>query len=83
MQSDAQHKLESLFPQMKTTRSQDLPALFCPTGAIWWASAEVLLRERTFYTQDVRGWEIPWQRAVDIDTEDDWAMAEFLLQKSA
>jgi CMP-N-acetylneuraminic acid synthetase len=23
---------------------------------------------------------MPWQRAVDIDTEDDWQLAEFLMQ---
>lgn len=82
MQSDANNSLKSLFPQMKTTRSQDLPELFCPTGAVWWARADILRREKTFYVDNVRGWEIPWQRAVDIDTEEDWAMAEYLMQRS-
>ena len=27
-----------------SARSQDLPRLFCPTGAIWWARAETLRR---------------------------------------
>ena len=26
------------------------------------------------------GWEIPWQRGIDIDTFEDWAMAEVLLR---
>jgi CMP-N-acetylneuraminic acid synthetase len=30
---------------------------------------------------DHTGWEIPWERAVDIDTEDDWRMAELLKQR--
>ena len=63
-----------------SVRSQDLPELFCPTGAIWWAKADVLRREKTFYGVGRTGWEIPWQRAVDIDTEDDWQLAELLMQ---
>jgi N-acylneuraminate cytidylyltransferase len=65
-----------------TARSQDLPELFCPTGAVWWARAPVLLRERTFHVPGRSGWELPWQRAVDIDTEDDWQLAELLLRRA-
>jgi N-acylneuraminate cytidylyltransferase len=61
-------------------RSQDLPELFCPTGAIWWASAEALRREKTFYMKGQTGWEMPWQRGMDIDTPEDWAMTEVLMK---
>ena len=71
-----------IFPERMTSRSQDLPALFCPTGAIWWARPEVLRRTGTFHVPGRTGWVIPWQRAVDIDTEDDWQMAEQLLRLS-
>lgn len=77
------YSLQPLFDRAITTRSQDLPNLFCPTGAIWWAKAEVLRRERTFHTTNRTGWEIPWQRGVDIDTEDDWWMAELLMGRLA
>ena len=33
------HELEPLFQEQMTVRSQDLPELFCPTGAIWWAQS--------------------------------------------
>jgi pseudaminic acid cytidylyltransferase len=82
MRRNAECRLESVFPDAKLTRSQDLPELFCPTGAIWWARAEILSREKTFYTKNLRGWEIPWQRGIDIDTPDDWAMAEVLMKLS-
>ena len=72
--------LDPLFAQEVTRRSQDLPELFCPTGVIWWAPAETLRSALTFHVAGRTGWEIPWQRAVDIDTEDDWAMAEALLR---
>ncbi len=80
MRRDHAYRLDPLFMEAMTKRSQDLPDLFCPTGAIWWAQAEVLRREGTYHTVDKTGWEIPWQRGLDIDTEDDWAMAEVLMQ---
>lgn len=76
-------ELEPLFEATITRRSQDLPDLFCPTGAIWWARSTTLLEHGTFHIARRTGWEINWQHGVDIDTADDWAMAETLLQMSA
>jgi pseudaminic acid cytidylyltransferase len=80
MRRNQEFRLKPIFLEEMKQRSQDLPELFCPTGAIWWASAEALRREKTFYMEGQTGWEIPWQRGVDIDTPDDWAMAEVLLK---
>jgi len=72
-----------VFPEEQGKRSQDLPALYCPTGAIWIADVENLLKHRTFYCPDHIFYPIPWQSAVDIDDLDDLAMAKaiFLLRK--
>jgi N-acylneuraminate cytidylyltransferase len=75
---DAQLHITPLFPDATKKRSQDLPLLFGPVGAIWWAQAASLRSSRNFYMPDHTGWEIPWERAVDIDTEEDWRMAELL-----
>jgi len=74
--------LEPLFQKDAWRRSQDLESLFCPTGAVWWAQSASLIKHENFYMPGVTGWEIPWQRAMDIDTEEDWKMAEFLLEYS-
>jgi CMP-N-acetylneuraminic acid synthetase len=79
MQCTGEGHVRPLFQSEAVARSQDLPALFCPTGAIWWATAERLRASRTFHVADRTGWEIPWQRGIDIDTPDDWTMAEMLL----
>lgn len=71
-------QLEPLFPDRITAPSQTLPELFCPTGAIWWARSELLRKEGTFHVSGRTGWEIAWEHGVDIDTEDDWRMAEVL-----
>ncbi len=80
MRRDDRWVLTPMFEQAATQRGQDLAELFCPTGAIWWARAGVLRREGTFHVPERTGWEIPWQRAVDIDTAADWQLAELLLR---
>jgi N-acylneuraminate cytidylyltransferase len=80
MTRDDRYHLVPIFDDQMGKRGQDLPDVFCPTGAIWWAKADVLRREKTFHIASRTGWEIPWQRAVDIDTEDDWQLAELLMQ---
>ena len=79
MRRNAKYELDPVFKETMTARSQDLPELFCPTGAIWWAQSDILQREGTYHVPGRTGWEIPWQRGVDIDTEEDWAMAEVLM----
>lgn len=72
-------RLTPLFPTAATERGQDLAPLVCPTGAVWWARAEVLRTHRTFHVPERTGWLLPWLRAIDIDTEDDWLLVERLL----
>jgi pseudaminic acid cytidylyltransferase len=73
--------LSPVFLEQTKKRSQDLPDLFCPTGAIWWIHLETLLREKTFHCENRTGWEIPWDHAVDIDTDEDWRMADALMKQ--
>jgi N-acylneuraminate cytidylyltransferase len=83
MRRSESHVLEPVFPDWVTARSQDLPAIVCPTGAVWWARTETLRLARTFHVAGRTGWEIPWPRGLDIDTEDDWALAEALAPRPA
>jgi pseudaminic acid cytidylyltransferase len=80
MRLDELGELRPLFQEQITARSQDLPELFCPTGAIWWAQSTTFRRSKTFHQQNRTGWEIPWQRGLDIDSFEDWAMAEVLFR---
>ena len=74
---------EKLFPDMANKRSQDLPNLYCPSGALWIAKREKLLEYNNFYMEDTRYYPLPWLSSVDIDEYDDFLMAElcFELQK--
>lgn len=77
---DVSGRVQPVFPERLQQRSQDLPPLVCPTGAIWWARAEILRAARTFHVEGRVAWELPWSRAIDIDTEEDWRLAEGLLK---
>lgn len=68
-----------LFPHARK-RSQDLPELYCPTGAIWIANAVDLKKQRTFYGEGWRTFELDWRHAVDIDDMDDYRMAVAMTQ---
>lgn len=71
-------RLDPVFERAVTARGQDLAELVCPTGAIWWARAEALRRAGTFHVAGRTGWEIRWDHGVDIDTAEDWWLAERL-----
>ena len=59
-------------------RSQDLPELFSPTGAIWMAKVASLLESNSFYGPGHIFWELNWKRAVDIDNYEDLELAKAL-----
>ncbi|HEY8534916.1 MAG TPA: acylneuraminate cytidylyltransferase family protein [Vicinamibacterales bacterium] len=80
MRRNADLTLAPLYPDAVQRRSQDLPPLYCPTGAIWWARAAVLREARTFHVEGRTGWEISPVHGLDIDTEDDWLLAEALMR---
>ncbi len=77
------NELSPLFPEAFKTRSQDLATLYALTGALWWAKTDILRKEKTFHTSTRTGFELSWQHALDIDDEEDWQMAEVLLELSS
>jgi len=73
---------ERMFPDAASQRSQDLPELFCPTGAIWIAQADELLETKTFYGPNHVFEPMTWESAVDIDDYDDMSLAEALFKRA-
>ncbi len=74
MQADGQP--DWLFPEARATRSQDLPALYCPSGALWLAQRNAFLASGSFYLPGHTLHPMDWMSAMDIDDEADLAMAE-------
>ena len=69
-----------LFPEALKKRSQDLDELYCPTGAVWMAKVDAFRRDKTFYGDRYQIYPIDWKDAVDIDTVEDFEMAEAVLE---
>jgi len=79
---DESGKPKRLFADFENQRSQDLPDLYCPSGAIWLASTQTLKSTKTFYAPEHRFFPLNWISCVDIDDQDDLALAQacFLLK---
>lgn len=69
---------KKLFPESGNKRSQDLPNLYCPTGAVWLARYNKLIESKTFYGAGYLMFPLDWKAAVDIDNYDDLEMAKAL-----
>ncbi|WP_277678297.1 cytidylyltransferase domain-containing protein [Gracilibacillus dipsosauri] len=78
---DKNNQPKPIFEEELRSRSQDLPELYCPTGAIWIAQAEAFKKEKTFYGKNYQICELDWESAIDIDTKEDLAMAELLMKE--
>lgn len=74
LQADGQP--DWLFPEARSARSQDLPPLYCPSGALWLARRAALMAAGTFYAPGHVLFPMSWMSAMDIDDEDDLRMAE-------
>ena len=65
-------RLKRLFPQTDAASGDDV---VCPSGAIRWCRTQDFLKTETWYPERLRGFRMPWHRAIDIDTSDDYAAA--------
>lgn len=68
------------WPQYELTRSQDLPRLVHDAGAFYWLDTARFLKRQRLVGEDSIGWPMERLRAVDIDTEEDFHVAEFLMR---
>lgn len=64
-----------------THRRQDAPAVYDMTTVAYAARPEFVMNAKSIFEGKVLAVEIPPERALDIDTELDFAIAEFLMRK--
>lgn len=63
------------------TRSQDIPRLYRPNGAIYVTQREIFERRNILYDEALAV-EIPADAAIDVDTEADFILAEAMIRKT-
>ena len=70
--------LNAKWPEYYGIQSQFHPRLVASNGTLYWARTKEFLQAKTFYPEKLKGYEISWIRAVDIDTPEDLKIAEML-----
>ena len=65
----------------RAVRRQDLPEVYALNGAVYVARTEWLFETRNFLSESTQGYVMPSRRSLDIDTEQDLAIAACLLQQ--
>jgi CMP-N-acetylneuraminic acid synthetase len=73
--ADEDGYLKLKWPVEGQMQSQKLPKLLVDNGSTYWARMEAYRAEKTFYGAKMVGYEMPFQRSVDIDTQDDFDLA--------
>lgn len=71
------------WPEYELTRSQDLPPMVHDAGAFYWLDTARFLQRQRLVGGDSICWQMERLRAVDIDTEEDFRFAEFLMRYHA
>lgn len=67
-------------PENMAKRSQDLESLYHDAGQFYWGRITAFAEQTNFFGEASVGVVLPRYRVVDIDTEEDWTMAEVQFQ---
>lgn len=80
-QRDERGALRLLFPELRLTRTQDLPPAYFDCGQFYWGNITAWLQRRPILGERTSFVELPPERAIDVDTMEDWAVAEAALMR--
>ena len=69
-------KLKYCYPEYTCKRSQDIEPMYHDCGQFYCFKPDVFLKKRKLITEKTKAIIIPEQEMQDIDTLDDWAIAE-------
>ena len=72
------NRVKMVNPELFNVRSQDFPEMFHDAGQFYWGRPEAWLRGASFFTENSIPFPIPRYLAEDIDTAEDWIIAEAL-----
>lgn len=70
-------KLKMFWPENYSKRSQDLTPAYHDCGQFFWMRVDSFLEQKTVFAKNTIPFEIPETEVQDIDTLEDWKIAEF------
>jgi len=68
--------LEPVWPEWVEKKSQEVPGMLIDNGSTYVANIERFLQEQSFHGERLKGYLMPKTRSFDIDTIDDFYLAE-------
>lgn len=78
LKRDEEGRVSLFHPEHEKTRSQDLEEAWHDAGQFYWGTASAFLEKRPLMSGRSIGIELPRERVQDIDTEEDWRLAELM-----
>ena len=72
--------VEMFNPEKMNTRSQDLEEAWHDAGQFYWATAATWKGDKGIFECGAYGLQLPRHRVQDIDTDEDWVHAEWMMQ---
>jgi N-acylneuraminate cytidylyltransferase len=75
---DADGKTHMLDPRHEFTRTQDLNKLYSDAGQFYWSRASAWLGKKSIFNSRSFGLILKKYSSIDIDTEQDWKLAELI-----
>ena len=73
-------RISMFSPEMFHVRSQDLEESWHDAGQFYWGTALAWLNEKPIFSADSYSIELPRERVQDIDTPEDWRIAEWMFK---
>ncbi len=73
-------RVSFIFPECELIRSQDLLPVWHDAGQFYWMRTDAFEREGRVFMKHTVGYHLPQMAAHDIDTLEDWEVAEFKFQ---
>ena len=86
LETDKAGYLKMVWPNQKNKRSNDLSETYHDAGQFYWAHTQRFLKEKTLFSSKAIPIVLPRHLVQDIDTPEDWKVAEhmhraFMLEK--
>lgn len=76
------NKIESLLPNLKVFRRQELPKTYILNGAIYIAKTKWLLKNNSFIGKKSVGYIMDKKRSIDIDTKQDFELFKSMVKNN-
>jgi len=81
-EEDKHGNLKKIFPDEFWKTSHEVPSIFCDNGSICWIKTKAFLKHKNWFPPLSKGYLMPKERSIDIDTQFDLDFAEYLYGKN-